>query len=116
MKRNRASAARSRKRKEEALTTLSNENKKLRDELELLKSQLAAATSSRGVAAVNHSNFIVLMKLAAILIPIVATFVATFLFVLIPPSLPAPAFLPTFTRLFLSTAPSTRPSLSRPSF
>lgn len=53
MQRNRLSAARSRKRKEDALETLSKENASLRDELALLKSQLAAATS-QGFAASCH--------------------------------------------------------------
>lgn len=113
MKRNRASAARSRKRKEDALTALSNENEKLREELELLKSQLAAATSSRGVAAVNHSNFIVLMKLAAIFLIHIATFVATFLVELTPPSVLAPVFLPwTPVCPFLTTFDRPRPSFA----
>lgn len=75
MQRNRLSAARSRKRKEDMLETLSKENASLRDELALLKSQLAAATS-QGFAAVNHSNFIVLMKLAAMYLIHTAIFVA----------------------------------------
>jgi hypothetical protein len=75
MQRNRLSAARSRKRKEDMLETLSKENASLRNELALLKSQLAAATS-QGFAAVNHSNFIVLMKLAAMYLIHTAIFVA----------------------------------------
>jgi len=75
MHRNRQSAARSRKRKEDRLARLSEENQSLRDEVELLKSQLAAATS-KGFAAVKTSNFIVLMKLAAMFLIIDAISVA----------------------------------------
>jgi len=87
MHRNRQSAARSRKRKEDKLEILSTENKSLREELNRLKSQLAAATkNSQGFAAVNPSNFIVLMKLAAISVLIhTAIFVATFFLELTPP-------------------------------
>lgn len=83
MQRNRLSAARSRKRKEDMLDTLSKENESLRNEMELLKSQLAAATS-QGFAADKHSNFIVLMKLAAMFLIYTAIFVATLLLVSTP--------------------------------
>jgi len=53
MQRNRQSAARSRKRKDDMLESLNQENKSLREELELLKSQLAAAISQPGFAAVS---------------------------------------------------------------
>lgn len=112
MQRNRLSAARSRKRKEDALETLSKENASLRDELALLKSQLAAATS-QGFAAVNHSNFIVLMKLAAMYLIYTAIFVATLLLVTTPP--PLAAAFPTLSfRRFLPFLSSSSPRHATP--
>jgi len=93
MHRNRQSAARSRKRKEDRLARLSEENQSLRDEVERLKSQLAAATS-KGFAAVKPSNFIVLMKLAAMFLIINAISVVVVALVGTTPSnhLPAPSW------------------------
>lgn len=103
MQRNRLSAARSRQRKEDMLETLSKENAYLRDELARLKSQMAAATSQGGVAAVNYSNFIVLMKLAAMYLIYTAIFVAvTLLGATLSPNLFS-------NRLLLTGAPASRP-------
>lgn len=116
MHRNRLSAARSRQRKEDALETLSKENASLRDELNLLKSQLAAATS-KGFAAVKHSNFIVLMKLAAMYLIYTAICVATIILVMTPPLLAVALPTLSFRRFLppLSSSPhcATPPPLPR---
>ncbi len=108
MQRNRLSAARSRQRKEDMLETLTKENASLRDELARLKSQMAAATSQQGgVAAVNYSNFIVLMKLAVMYLIYTAIFVAaTLLGATSSPNLFS-------NRLLQAGAPTSRP-LARP--